>query len=452
MSALEIGLRMSVKERDRLEVLVQVKEGQLRQSHGAELLGITDRQLRRSMRRWEEEGDAGLIHRSRGRRSNRGIEEGTRRRAVKLIGEHYADFGPTLASETLLERDGIAVSRETVRQWMVDGGLWQTKRRRVKHRQWRERRACFGELVQMDTSEHDWFEGRGEKAVLINLIDDATSRVLMRFFPRDTAAANRRLLRDYIRRYGRPVAVYADKASHFKVNRGSSVEEELLGVEAETQIGRALRELDIEYIAAHSPQAKGRVERSFGTCQDRLVKALRLEGISTIEEANRYLEQTFLPLWNKRFASPPANSADVHRSAKGYDLNALLSHQESRVVGHDYTVRYRGQRYQIRRESIGAGLRGSKVTVEQRLDGTLKLRWRGKYLRCRRVKSAARRQATRQARAAAGSSVGLRPPSKPAVPKPKPDKAVKPAPHHPWKNPHTRTFLFGRKPDISTLR
>lgn len=374
-------LLMSAKERDRLQVVGQVRRGEVTQQKAGELLGISERQVRRSLGRYEAEGDAGLVHRARGRPSNRRVSGALKARAVVALRERYADFGPTLAAEKLATHEGIVVSRETVRGWMIEAGLWEPRRSKVKHRRWRPRRSCFGELVQMDTSEHAWFEGRAEREpVLINMIDDATGRVFMRFFDSDSTHTNMTLLRDYIRRHGRPRAIYADKDSIFRVNREPTLAEQLEGREAETQFGRALRELDIEYIAAHSPQAKGRVERSFGTLQDRLVKELRLRGISSIAEANAFLGREFIGDYNRRFAVKPASAADAHRKLKGYDLDAILSYQETRVVQNDYTIRYDHVRYQIARDAVRPGLRKGTVTVQVRLDGTIRLWFRGQYL------------------------------------------------------------------------
>jgi len=430
---------MSSVERDRLKVLSQVESGQLTREDASRLLGMSGRQLRRLERRYEAEGDVGVIHRLRGRASNRRIPDAERLLTVQLLRERYPGFGPTLASEKLGEEHGIKLSRETVRQIQIQADLWRPRRRRVRARRRRERRLCFGELVQMDTSEHNWFEGRGESCVLIAMIDDATSRVLLRFFPSDTTESNMAMLREWFERYGRPLAIYADKASHFVVNRPTGVDEELSGTEAETQIGRALRELDIEYIAAHSPQAKGRVERLFGTCQDRLVKELRLRGVGTMAEANEFLDKVFLPMWQRRFTQPAVAPGDAHRSRKGFDLAAILSHQETRTVQNDYTVQYKNQHYQIARRSIGGGLRNSKVTVEERLDGTVRLRWRGKYLRHEGVKSGGRasRGERRSSWARAGRKRQKREPT-----------GWKPAPDHPWrqyKNRETRS-VPGRPP------
>lgn len=339
---------MSVKERERLKLIQQVAQGQLTQVKAAELLGLSARQIRRSLRRYETQGDIGLIHRSRGRPSKRQVPGALRRKALRsLQRKKWRDFGPTFAAEKLAQHDGIVLSRETVRKWMIQKELWRPRQRKPTHRQWRERKHCPGEMVQMDSSEHDWFEGRGEQAVLTSMIDDASSQVFIRFFQSDTTQSNMIMLRDYVRRHGRPLSIYADKASHFKVNRPASIEEQLQGIGPQTQIGRALAQLDIQYIPSHSPQSKGRVERGFGTMQDRLVKELRLADISTIAAANEFLQKTFVPWYNQRFTVEPACPIDAHRSIGGHDLDAILSHQEQRVVANDYTIQYHNTRYQI---------------------------------------------------------------------------------------------------------
>ena len=373
---------MSGKDRDRLKVLHEVGKGHLTQREGGEQLGVTERWVRKLLVRMRKQGDGGILHRLRGRASNRKIPEKTRQKAVQLVKTKYGDFGPTLAGEYLAKRDGIAVSKETLRQWLIEAGIWKRKKRRVDEvHQWRERRSCRGELVQWDTSEHDWLEGRGEKLYLIAMIDDASSRLLGRFVRHDSTQENLRVLQKYLERWGRPLAFYTDKAGLFQVNRPASREEELAGEEARTQIGRALQELGIEWIAAHSPQAKGRVERCFGTLQDRLVKGLRVAGVRSLEQANVYLEREFLPQWEKRFTVQPRNPTDAHRKlGPGHDLAAILSQVESRVVTNDYTLRFQGTSYQIQREAITAGLRGSRVRLEQRLDGTLAAKFRGRYL------------------------------------------------------------------------
>jgi len=279
-----------------MKVLAAVQGRRLTQVAAGRLLGLSERQVRRVLRRYERQGDAGLVHRWRGRRSNRKTPEAVRRRAVACLRRDYGDFGPTLAAEKLQERDQLVVSRETVRQWLMAEGLWRGRPRREPHRQWRPRRECFGELAQLDASLHAWFEGRGAaEPVLITLIDDATGRRMRRFYEYDGTAPTMDLLGRWLRQYGRMLAIYADKAGHLPVTRPPTADEARAGREPETQVGRALRELGIDYIPANSPQAKGRVERSHGVDQDRLTKELRLRGISTIAEANRFLEQQYTP-------------------------------------------------------------------------------------------------------------------------------------------------------------
>ena len=374
-------LTMSDKERERLVTMRAVVAGQITPGQAAEQLGISVRQVHRSLVRYRAEGAAGLIHRSRGRPSNRRYPAQAQARALALIQERYRDFGPTLAAQMLEERDGIKVSRETLRRWMIEHDLHRPRRRKVVYHQWRERRPCRGELLQLDGSQHAWLEGRGRlEPALMGAIDDATGRLLLHFAPAESTEAVMRLLHAYISLYGRPLALYADRHSIYRAHRKASVEEQLQGLEAETQVGRALRELHIEYIPAYSPQAKGRVERSFRTLQDRLIKQMRLEDICDLDSANRFLHERFLAAHNERFAVRPASAHDAHRCAEGFDLDAILSHQQTRVVSNDYTIRYHNTRYQIARASVVAGLRGATVIVERRLDGSLHVRFRDCYL------------------------------------------------------------------------
>jgi len=375
-----MNLTMSFKERDRLVVIRAVAARELTQRQAAEQLGLSQRHVRRIVQRYRAEGDAGLVHRSRGRPSNRRFPPEFREQVMALVGERYHDFGPTFAAEKLAEGHSLRVSSETLRKWLIEDGLWKPKARKLKHRARRERRPCLGEMGQLDGSHHDWFEGRGPAPVLIGTVDDATSRVFARFAPAETSEAVMALMYEYLVRYGRPLAIYADRHSIYQVNRPATIEEQLQGVQAETQVGRALRELGIEYIAAHSPQAKGRVERSFGTAQHRLVRELRLAGINDIDSANEFLDRYYLSRHNDGFAVPPACAHDAHRPIAGLDLDAILSHQETRTVTNDYTISYDSTRYQIARDSVVAGLRGGKVIVEQRLDGSVHVRLRDRYL------------------------------------------------------------------------
>lgn len=380
---------MSQKERDRLKVLHEAKQRAITQKEAAEQIGISERWVRKLMEKMRKEGDRAVVHGLRGRSSNRRIADEVREKAVRIVKQEYEDFGPTLAAEYLAEEHGIEMSRETLRGWMVGAQLWKPRRARVERvHVWRARRAQCGELVQWDTSEHDWLEGRGEKLYLILMIDDATSRAMARFVRHDSTEENLRTLRVYLKRQGRPIAVYTDKASLFKINRAPRVEEQLEAERPKTQIGRALEELGVEWIAAHSPQAKGRVERFFGTAQDRLVKGLRKAGVGTLEAAQRYLDRVYLPLWNRRFTVPAGNATDAHRPlGPQHDLAAILSHVESRVVADDYTLRFGAVRYQILKEQVRPGLRGARVRLEKRLDGKMMVRFRERYLTVKRCEA-----------------------------------------------------------------
>lgn len=389
---------MTQAERDRLVVLRKAKKGLVTQAEAAGELQVSPRQVRRMIARLKEVGDKTVIHGLKRKASNRRLDEKVRRRAVEILSDQRChDFGPTYARDHLATRHSIEVSKETVRQWMTENKLWRAGRKKPEKKVhvWRERRSRLGELVQWDTSDHDWLEGRGNQRIyLIAMIDDATSRVLARFAAHDSTEENLRLLEIYLQRFGRPQAFYTDKASLFqtavKTKRDESREAKDQKEMEPTQIGRALRELGIHWIPAHSPQAKGRVERSFQTDQDRLVKDLRMAGVTTLEEANRYLEEHYLPWWRKNLTVEPRDSSDAHRPLeKGVDLAAILSHVEPRIIASDYTFQFAGQRYVIERADIKTGLRGAAVRIEKRRDGAIAVRFEQHYLRYRWCDAAA---------------------------------------------------------------
>jgi hypothetical protein len=364
---------MSQRERDVLKVMDLVRRGQRTQVEAARLLKRSVRQVRRIQRRLEREEDVGVIHRLRGRPSNHRLDYGLRRQALQAYRARYQGFGPTLAAEKLLI-DGLAVSDETLRNWLLGAGLWQRQRRRERHRQRRERRACRGELVQADGSLHDWLEGRGEPMVLLVMIDDATSQVVARFYPAETTEGYMDLLGRYLRKHGRMVALYTD---HDSVFCGEGQHRQV----AQTQFARALQELGIGWIPAGSPQAKGRVERFNGTAQDRLVKELRLARATTLDQANEVLTKTFLPLFNRRFTVTPASPNDAHRPLHpSLHLGSILSIQHQRQVGNDYTIQLDKQVYQLL-PPAWPGLRGGRVIIEQRLDGHMHIRYKDRYLK-----------------------------------------------------------------------
>lgn len=368
---------MSEKERDRLKVLHEVEAGHLKQRQGSEQLGISERGFRKLLKRFRKNKDVAVVHGLRGRRSNRGLAEETATKAVEAVKREYRDFGPTLAAEYLDKDLKISLSRETLRQLMIREGIWRAKTQKISEvHVWRPRRSCQGELVQWDTSVHAWLEDRGPgKMYLIALIDDASSTLFGRFVPADSSEQHRRVLRAYVERYGRPQAVYTDKASLFQPTLAPGWKTQEPGPKSETQMGRAFRELGIEWIAAHSPQAKGRIERCFGTLQDRLVKGLRRAGAGTLEAANEYLEGEFLKDWNERFTIQPDSGVNAHRPmSQALDLESILSHVEQREVTNDYTVAWDGGRWQIPKTAVRPGLRRSSIRVEERLDGTLQTR------------------------------------------------------------------------------
>ena len=365
---------MSEKERDRLKVLHEVVTGGLRQREGAAQCGMTERGFRKLVKRYREKGDAAVVHGLRSGASKRRLDEELAQRVIGAIERRYRDFGPTLAAEYLAKDAGIRLSRETVRQLMMRAGIWRASPRKLREiHMWRPRRSCRGELLQWDTSVHAWLEDRGpDKMYLVALIDDATSTLFARFVPADSTEHHMRVLWDYLGRHGRPQAVYTDKASLFQPTLAPGWQNEEPGPKNETQMGRALRELGIEWIAAHSPQAKGRIERSFATLQDRLVKGLRMAAAATIDAANRYLEEAFLPEWNERFTVEAESAVDAHRPiGERLCLESILSHVEPRQVQNDYTVAWAGRRWQIPRAALRPGLRGSTIRVEARLDATV---------------------------------------------------------------------------------
>jgi len=370
-------ITMSQAERDRLKVMAPVLEGQRTQVEAARLVGVTPRSVHRWKVRLEAEGDGGIVHRLRGRASNARKSASFRRQVLRVCAKEYAGFGPTLASEKLRER-GLKVSAETLRGWMMAAKLWTPKRRRPKHRSRRARRECFGELVQADGSIHDWLEGRGQVMTLLVMIDDATSKVMARFYPAETTEGYFDLLGRYLRKRGRMVALYVDRNSIFFATDAH-------GEPVLTQFGRACQELGIRLIPAASPQAKGRVERFNGTAQDRLVKELRLAGAGTLAEANQVLEETFLPWFHRQCTVRPISRNNAHRPLHpAMKLAAILSTQQRRKVANDYTIRFENRIYQLLRPPR-PGLRGGWVVVERRLDGTLHIRFKGKYLKYKQV-------------------------------------------------------------------
>lgn len=377
-------ISMSVKETERIAVMDNLIGKRIKQKHAGKQLGISIRQVQRMVRRYKREGVQGLIHKNRGRKGNRLMPQEKQARIAQLIKAGYPDFGPTLACEKLLERDGIKCSRETVRKIMIAKDLWKARQKKeVVIHTYRERRSCVGELVQLDGSPHKWFEDRAEPCTLIAYIDDATSRIMDgAFMDYEGTFTLFETTEHYLHLHGKPVSLYVDKHSTFKVNRQATIEEELKDLLPQSQFGRAMDQLRIELIFAHSPQAKGRVERLFETLQDRLVKEMRLEGISTKAEGTRYFRGVYLPKHNAKFAVLPKDPTNEHRVLLPEDDPArIFTVQTERVVSKALTLQYKNTRYQL--DTKGAQqylLQKQKIMIEENRKGVLVFRYKEKVL------------------------------------------------------------------------
>ena len=372
---------MSAKEVRRGEVLSRVKRGELKLTEAAELLDVSYRQAKRLKKRYGEGGSKALVHGNVGRASNR-ADDKRREQVLELVRENYSGepherFGPTLASEHLAADHSLEVPPETLRRWMLAAGLWSRSRKRQPHRQRRQRKAHFGELIQLDGSHHDWLEGRGPKGCMMNFVDDATGRALCRFSSEETTWAAADLLQAWVRQYGVPKALYCDWKNVYQ--RQPTSREALEGIEPQTQFGRMCAKLGIGIIAASSPQAKGRVERHHGTHQDRLIKKMRLQGIADYEAANRYLDEQYLDEHNAKFTCEAAAGADFHQPlSKRLDLKWVFCLEAERVVSNDLVVRFENRFLQLkpqRNQALGAGAR---VTVQQAREAELQVVYEGR--------------------------------------------------------------------------
>lgn len=369
---------MSRKEREYLKVLARVSKKELKLSDASRVLGLSYRHVRRIYKRYVKEGDQGLIHRSRGKKSNRAYGDEFREGVIGLYKTKYDGFGPTLGSEKLEEEDGYKVDHETLRRWLSKEGLWAKQRRRGKHRSWRERRAHFGEMLQMDGSLHAWFEDRAESCCLMNAADDATTWTMSLVDDQETIYAAMTLLWNWIDRFGIPGSIYVDRKNIFASPEKAPSKIEDASNEDLTQFARACKELGIKIILARSPQAKGRIERSNGTYQNRLVKELRLKGINEFVPANKLLYQAkFQDKLNRKFSVAPRDPVDYHRSAKGYDLPSIFCIQQQRSITKDWIVRFQNNYYQLKRLTR-YGPASGKVLVKRYLNGELHFVYRGK--------------------------------------------------------------------------
>ena len=412
-------ISMSADERQRLLVVGRVRSGDISLVLGSELLGVSYRQMKRIYAKFAEFGDIGLVHGLRGRVSNRQPSASEKERILALYQSEYSDYGPTLAAESLAKDHQVVVAVTTLRRWLSAANLWKRRRQRKLHRRRRPRREQRGELLQMDGSHHDWFEGRRAWAVLMVLVDDATGTVNAAFFENESWHSAAESFRGYLLTRGVPHALYVDRHGIYRADRDPTLEELLAEQAPETQFGRSLRALGVELILARSPQAKGRVERMNRTLQDRLVKALRRGNISDLAAANEFLVRDFLPGFNEQFAVSPHLEQDGHQPLPTTtDLNRILSIQEPRIVQSDWTVRWKNSFLQLLRSTAGELQPGQSITVCEPLTGRLRLFHGDRELSWSETRTE---------------------PSRPRTAKPKPRRPTgtsqgqKPAPNHPWR-------------------
>jgi len=402
-------IMLSQKELKKLKVIQEAINKHITQKQAAELLVLSQRQIANLVQRVRREGDKGIVHRLRGRPSNRKITQKVRDRVINLYKSKYPDFGPTLATEKLLELNKIKLSRETLRKWLIEKGLWIRERKSRKHRHWRPRCECLGQMEQLDGSHHAWLEDRGPELVLMTYIDDAANRVFAKFYDYEGTMPAMDSFKSYIGKYGLPQSIYVDKHTTYRSTRKQTLEEELQNKPSLSQFERALEELGVNIIHANSPQAKGRVERVLRTFQDRLIKEMRLKNIRTKDQANRFLEK-YLPKFNQRFSIEPLNPTDLHRPIpKNTDLDKILSVRTKRALRNDFTIRHNKRLYQI--SDMPEGIRTKQVIVEERLNGRMYINYNGFTLKYKLI--------------------DMRPP-KPKVPY-KPRNKYIPPQDHPWR-------------------
>ena len=405
-------ITLTKKQHDRLEIIRRLMRRELKQKVAAEMMGLSTRQVRNLVRKVKQDGARGLAHGNRGQPSPKRLARELVERIVGLLKERYRGFKPKFAAEKLWTRDRIRVSDEKMRQIMIEAGLWRVRRQKSEVHPWREPKAYCGEMVQLDGSHHVWLEERGPKLVLMGLVDDARNRFYGRFYEYEGVFPAMDVLRGYIRHYGLPRSLYVDKHSTYKTVRHPSEDEMLRGEEASTQFERAAQELGIKIIHAHSPQAKGRIERAFGTLQDRLVKEMRLAGISTLEEANRFLEG-YLPRFNAQFEREPREAEDLHRPLpKGLKLEEIFCLKAVRTILDGYVICRKGKRFAI--QEPRRRMLGRPATVMLHFDGRMVIRFEGRDLAYREIPERPKCVATAP------------------VVRPKPPKYI-PPPTHPWR-------------------
>ena len=405
-------IMVSQRELKRLHIIQKVLNEKLSQVEAGEILLLSDRQIRRIVSKIRQEGDKGIRHGLRGKPSSRMLPKKVKEKAIKFYREKYKGFGPTLLSEKLLELEGIKTSKETLRNWLIETGDWEKVRKNRTHRQWRERKHYYGEMVQMDGSHHDWLEGRGPELVLMAYIDDATNTVFARFYDYEGTIPAMESFKHYIEKYGIPISVYLDRHTTYKSTGKPTIEDELANKLPKSQFERALEELGVRVIHAYSPQAKGRIERLFKTLQDRLIKEMRLKGIRTKDEANEFLKH-YLKGHNKRFVFKPAKEGDLHRGIpKDADIDRILCIKTKRTLRNDFTISHDGNLYQITER-----VNGKEVIVEERVDGSMHIICDNRRLKFKEITSRPVRDKV----------------TEPKTIQSKPKKVCIPPKEHPWR-------------------
>lgn len=373
-------LSMSQKDIFRYDIIMNLIRKEINGTEASEILNLSKRQVRRIKGEVLKNGASGLIHGNRGKPSNKRIPDKERGRIAKIIKKSYPDFGPTLAWEELVKDHDVEASVNTVRSIMISENIWKlkSKKKKQKHRQWRQRKANYGQMEQFDGSYEHWFEDRGPECCLLLSMDDAAGKITHAKFDTDEGLFPVcAFWIEYLQKHGKPLSIYTDKFSTYKMNQKVAIENH----DTKTQFQRAMDQLNIEAIFAHSPQAKGRVERSFGTIQDRLIKYMRLHNISDIQSANEFLEKTFIPLYNQRFSVKPRNKANLHRKlSKKENLNSILSKHTERTIMNDFTISINNQWHQILPTERTAVYKQDKIIVEEHVDNTLHIRKNSKYL------------------------------------------------------------------------
>lgn len=423
-------ITMSVREVERVRVIHDLTQKLLKEKEAALALSLSVRQARRLKSAFIREGPAALVHKLRGRSSNHRIPDKECKKVKKLIEKKYPDLGPKFTWEKLLENENISFSKETIRKIMIENSLWVPKKKKAYHREWRERRSCLGEMIQTDGSNHDWFEKRGKRCTLLAHIDDASGRLLQAVFAKSESLSEVfKATKKYLLTFGKPLSFYLDRDSIYKKNQKSMLDRESL-----TQFERAMEELSIKVIHAYSPQAKGRVERLFGTLQDRLIKEMRLRKINNPEEANQFLEDFFIKDFNRRFEKEPRSRANLYRKVdrRLEDLERILSKQQERYVAGDFTIQFEKKLFQIEKTQPTLVLRNDKVIVEERMGGEIKIRIRNKYLNFHQIFIRPRKEPL-------PITALCRKPQR---------KVYIPPKNHPWRRlafPKKRTFLLSQK-------